>query len=115
MKYLLSTGETTSRIEYYILDLFRLNLQIWPGDIPGAPGIGFDFIFNDVKKDEVVGEVESRISSLASSIKQKIGSDRCEVVVDKIEIIDESRVRITIIVNETASDTITLDIYDSKS
>lgn len=114
MKYLLSTGETTSRMEYYILDLFRLNLQIFPNDIPGAPEIGFNFVFNDVKKDEVVGEVRSRVSSLASVIKQRLNNNSYNISVDSIEILDESRVRITISVNEVVSDTITLDIHDSE-
>ena len=43
-KYLLSTGESTTRIERYILDLFKLNLQIYPGDIPGSK-LGFEFLF----------------------------------------------------------------------
>ena len=42
-KYLLSTGTATDRLEYYVLDLFRLYLKIYPGDIPGASGLGFDF------------------------------------------------------------------------
>ena len=28
MKYLLSTGKITTRIEYYILDLIKLNLTV---------------------------------------------------------------------------------------
>lgn len=112
MKYLLSTGEITEKIEYYILDLFRLYLNVYPRDIPGAPQIGFNFIFNNVKKDEIVGEVQSRVSQLAATIKSKISGNSVTIEVDSIEIIDESRVRITITINENVTDSITLDVYD---
>lgn len=111
MKYLLSTGEVTEKVEYYILDLFKLYLSIYPRDIPGAPKIGFNFIFTDVKKDEIVGEVQSRVSQLASTIKGKFTSS-ITINVDSIEILDESRVRITLTVNEEVTDSVTLDVYD---
>ena len=46
-KFLLSTGKTTDKIEYYVVDLFRLYLSVYPGDIPGASRIGFDFNLRD--------------------------------------------------------------------
>lgn len=112
MKYLLSTGEITEKIEYYILDLFKLYLSVYPKDIPGAPNIGFNFIFTNVKKDEIVSEVQARISQLTANIKSKISSNAVTISVDGIEIIDESRVRITITINEEVTDSITLDVYD---
>ena len=42
-RYLLSTGASTTEIEKYVLDLFKLYIQIYPGDIPGS-NIGFNFI-----------------------------------------------------------------------
>ena len=66
-KYLLSTGKSTTQVEKYILDLFKLNLKIWPGDIPGLPKVGFDFILTDTKKDEVVDEVRYRVDAEADS------------------------------------------------
>ena len=33
-KYLLSTGQTTHKIEEYIMDLLDLYIKINPGDIP---------------------------------------------------------------------------------
>ena len=39
MNYLLSTGQITNQVEYYIIDLFKLYLNIWPKDIPGASKI----------------------------------------------------------------------------
>lgn len=112
MKYLLSTGSSTDQVEYYILDLFKIAIQVYPGDIIGAPGIGFNFLFNDVKKDEIVSEIKSRVSQLANQIKNRFNSSRYNIEVTSIEILDETRVRITITVNENISDTITLDVYE---
>lgn len=109
MSYLLSTGEVTTKIEKYILDLFRIYLNVYPRDIPGAPKIGFNFIFNDVKKDEVVSEIQSRVSQLASQIKNKF-PESCNIVVDSIEILDETRVRITITVNNMETGVIDTEI-----
>lgn len=112
MKYLLSTGEITERIEYYILDLFKLYLKIYPRDIPGAPMIGFNFIFTNVKKDDIVNEVRMRVSQLVTTIKSKFTSSSITIDIDSIEVIDESRVRVTLTVNEKVTDSVTLDIYD---
>ena len=43
-RYLLSTGVISTKIELYILDLFKLNLGIHPGDIPHASDMGFNMI-----------------------------------------------------------------------
>ena len=53
MNYLLSTGQITNQVEYYIIDLFKLYLNIWPKDIPGASKIGFNFIFTNKNKREI--------------------------------------------------------------
>lgn len=105
-KYLLSTGRSTTKIEEYILDLFRLNLLIWPGDIPNS-SVGFDFIFTDTKKDELQREVRNRVDSLVSKIQGKFKG--VEMSVKGIDLIDETRVLITIDVKGT-TDTITVDI-----
>ena len=49
-KYLLSTGETTSKIEEYVLDLFKMNLIIRPNDIPHFDLLGFDFTLVGIQK-----------------------------------------------------------------
>lgn len=105
-KYLLSTGVCTSKIEDYILDLFRLNLQVWPGDIPGS-NVGFDFIFSDTKKDMLQRDVKNRVESLVSRIQSQFGGIKIEV--SGIDLIDETRVLITIDVRGT-SDTILIDL-----
>ena len=43
VKYLLSTGDTTTKIEEYVLDLFKMNLVVRPDDIPHYSTVGFDF------------------------------------------------------------------------
>lgn len=114
MKYLLSTGYSTNKIEYYILDLFKLYLGIYPKDIPGAPNIGFNFILGDTKKDELVNNINSRINELINKIKSNYSDTTTTTVITlkSIEIIDESRVRITIDVNSYIGE-IEKNIYDN--
>lgn len=108
-KYLLSTGQSTEKIERYILDLFKLNLSIWPGDIPNS-NVGFDFILTDVKKDEVSSEVRFRMRSLIDKIKSQFGGISIEL--ESLEILDETRVRATIRVNQD-SDEIEINLYNT--
>lgn len=98
-KYLLSDGYSTDKVEYYILDLFKLYLGIYLKDIPGAPEIGFDFILNDVKKDKLINEIKAKIGDLISKIQNKFSGTTTLINLKSIEIIDESRVKITIDVN----------------
>lgn len=111
MRYLLSTGLLTSKIEYYIIDLFRLYLSIYPGDIPGASTIGFDFILTDTKKDEIVSEVKSRVESLVYKIKEKF-SRNIAIEIESIEIIDETKAKLIIKVDQIRSDSILIDLYE---
>lgn len=110
MKYLLSTGQSTNKIEYYIIDLFKLYLNIWPNDIPNSPQIGFDFILTDVKKDELVTTVRSRAESLVNVIKGKFNTNTISISIDSIDVIDQTRVKLTINVNKIKSDDIIVDI-----
>ena len=107
-KYLLSTGESTTRIERYILDLFKLNLQIYPGDIHGSKH-GFDFILTDTKKDELLGEIRSRVNSLIGKLQEKF--DKMEINVSSIDLIDEERVKLTVNVNDY-SDSLNVNLYN---
>lgn len=112
MKYLLSTGNLTDKVEKYIIDLFKLNLSIWPGDIPGDSGVGFDFILTDTKKDELTIEVRSRAEALVSKIQNQFSSG-ITIGISDIEIIDSERVRITLDVNQT-SESIEVKIYENE-
>lgn len=101
-KYLLSTGDSTIKIEKYILDLFKLYIQVYPGDIPGS-NIGFDFILTDTKKDELSGAVQSRVSSLVTTIQNKLSetyNKSIRIEVKSIEILSEERAKIEIDVND---------------
>lgn len=105
-KYLLSTGKSTTKIEDYILDLFKLNLLIYPNDIPNS-NVGFDFILGDVKKEDLQREVRNRVDSLVSRIQSQFKGTTMSVT--GIDLIDETRVLITIDVKGT-TDTIVIDI-----
>lgn len=107
-KYLLSTGKSTTKVEKYVLDLFKLNLAINPGDIPES-NIGFKFIITDVKKDELKSYINSQLSDLASKIVDNFNN--VKITIDNIEIINSETVRVNIIVNEY-SESFNLGIYN---
>ena len=113
MKYLLSTGESTSLPEYYIIDLFKLHLSIFPGDIPGASQAGFNFILTDTKKSEVVSEIRGRINSLISKIKGKFSSNP-DIRIVSLDLIDETRVKLVLSVNQIESGDININISDNN-
>lgn len=113
MRYLLSTGQTTNLPEYYIIDLFRLYLKIYPNDIPGALSAGFNFIFTDVKKNEVISEIRGRINTLISKIKGKFSSNP-DIKIVSLELIDETKLKLVLSVNKIESDDITVDISGEK-
>ena len=98
MKYLLSTGRVTEKKEKYVLDLFKLYLTIYPGDIPGAKNIGFNFVITNTKKDELLEEIRSRVGSLISSIQNV--SPGVDISLETLEFIDDTRVRVIVKANE---------------
>lgn len=106
-KYLLSTGLVTNKIEYYILDLFKLHLSIYPKDIPGAEDIGFNFIITNTKKDELYSEVNMRIQELINIFKKKFTG--INIQLENSALIDETKLKLVISVNEV-SDTISIDL-----
>ena len=110
-KYLLSTGKSTTQVEKYILDLFKLNLKIWPGDIPGLPKVGFDFILTDTKKDEVVDEVRYRVRTLVDRLKERFSDQKIDIEVSSIDLIDSERVSVVINVGDY-SDEATSNLYN---
>ena len=106
-KYLLSTGLVTNKIEYYILDLFKLHLSVYPNDVPGASQIGFDFIITNTKKDELRAEVSKRVQELIDKFKKKFSG--INIQLDTFVVVDETSVKLVISVNEV-SDTISVDL-----
>lgn len=108
MKYLLSTGRASDSIEEYIIDLFRLYLQVWPNDIPGLDDIGFDFILTNVKRPDLLGEVSMRLGSLVSKLRGKFNN--VDITIDSIELIDETRIRVTLTVNNRNTEQIVIEV-----
>ena len=97
MKYLLSTGEITGKIEKYILDLFKLNMAIYPGDIPNS-NIGFNFVITDVKKSELPGEIRSRITSLITRLQSRFSG--ITISLESLELLSEELARVVVRVNQ---------------
>lgn len=110
-KYLLSTGTATDRLEYYVLDLFRLYLKIYPGDIPGASGLGFDFNLGDTRKADIPSVVSSRMLDLVNKIQARF-TGGIKISLDSVEIIDETRARIVVTVNNSVTEDIYVNLYD---
>lgn len=100
--YLLSTGDCTTKLEYYILDLIRLNLRVLPGDIPRSD-IGFDFTMIDVQNQNLTSEISRRVDTLISKIKGQFNAGLM-MSVDSVDLIDNSRVRIVVTVNQVSDD-----------
>lgn len=109
-KFLLSTGRSTSRIEYYIIDLFKLHLGIFPGDIPYNQNLGFDFSLSDILKKDLETEVTNKLNNLVDKFQRSFG-ETVSISIDNIEIIDEQTVNLVITVN-SVSDNITINIEE---
>ena len=97
MQYLLSSGAVTSKVEEYIIDLFKLNMAVYPGDIPWS-AIGFDFIMTDVKKAEVPNEIEYRVKKLLDRFQERFRG--VSISLESLEILDETRARVVFNVNK---------------
>lgn len=97
MQYLLSSGAVTSKVEEYIIDLFKLNMAVYPGDIPWS-AIGFDFIMTDVKKADVPNEIEYRVKKLLDRFQERFRG--VSITLESLEILDETRARVVFNVNK---------------
>ena len=112
-KYLLSTGILTDRVEYYIIDLFKVYLSIYPGDIPGAPTLGFDFIITNTKKDELKSEIEKRVEDLISKIKNS--TNNINIKVKELYLVSENVLKLVVEVNDVKSEDIMIDLYKNNN
>lgn len=99
MKYLLSNGESTNKMEIYLLDLFKIYLLIHPNDIPHSD-IGFDFNLSNVKKDELADELKDRVNNLVKLFKSQF--KEFQITVKEISLIDEQRAKIIIDINNNS-------------
>lgn len=113
-KYLLSTGQATDRVEYYVLDLFKLYLKIFPGDIPGASGLGFDFNLGDTRKADIPEVLRSRVSQLIKKIQDRFTTG-ITMSLESLEIVSETKAKVVIKVNRVVSDEIYLNLYNEKN
>jgi hypothetical protein len=105
MKYLLSTGRSTDRLEVYVLDLFKLYLNIMPGDIPGTD-IGFNFVLTDTLKSNLVSEIRNRVSTIVNTIQNKFDRNKVQISVSSLDIINEEKVKLVVSVNNITSEEI---------
>ena len=108
----ISTGQITNQVEYYIIDLFKLYLNIWPKDIPGASKIGFNFIFTNTKKKDLASEITGRVEQLITKIKEKF-TKTLDIKIVSLDLIDETKVKLVISVNQVESDDILVDINET--
>ena len=113
-RYLLSTGETTTKAEEYIIDLFRLYLGIYPGDIPHYKKLGFDFLLTDSTKDSLESYVESKVDLLIGKIQDILPNEKYKISINKLEVIDEETVRLVIDVNSVTSEDIFINLYNDE-
>ena len=96
MKYLLTTGESTDRVEYYILDLFKLYFVVNPDDIPNS-SIGFNKTLTNVTKPELTEELRRRVNNLIRSFQSKF--EDVSINLQELEMIDELTFKLIISVN----------------
>lgn len=113
-KYLLSTGVATDRIEYYVLDLFKLYIKIYPGDIPGASSLGFDFNLAGVRKSDLPSVISSRVSQLVKTIQDRF-TRGITIDLDSVEVIDETKAKIVVTVNREVTEDIYVNLYESAT
>lgn len=109
LKYILSSGRGTTRVEEYIIDLFKLYLKIEPGDIPFVPDYGFNFDLSGIYKADLAREIESRVGGLVSKINSRFSSG-VNLSLKSLELVDETKVRIVVSAGEYSSE-ITLNVY----
>ena len=110
MKYLLSGGRGTTKIEEYLIDLFKIYLKIYPGDIPGAPEYGFDFNLQGIYQDELPAELESRVARLVQKVNSRFAGEKVKLEVESLEIISPTKARLQISAGALEDD-IEVNIY----
>ena len=88
-RYLLSSGRVTDRLEYYVMDLFRLYLTVYPGDVPNVPSFGFDFSLGGTFKSDLRNAVISKVKDLVSIISSRFNENEVAISIVSLDIIDE--------------------------
>lgn len=111
--YVLSSGRVTDRLEYYIMDLFRLYLCVYPGDVPGSPEFGFNFSFGNVFRADLYDAIVSKVNELVSIISSRFNENEVRISIVSLDIIDEELAKLVISVNKLQSEEITVKLYNS--
>lgn len=96
-KYLLSTGQTTHKIEEYVMDLLDLYIKVSPGDIPFLDNFGFNFTFTNIMKDDLEIELSYRLNSLIDMVKARVPN--ASLKIESITLIDETKVKLVLQIN----------------
>lgn len=109
-KYLLSTGQSTTKIEEYVIDLFKIFLQVNPSDIPHKDSIGFDFVMTNVMKDRLKSELNFRVTSLIKKISERFNNS-LTIKISSLDLIDEEKAKLIIDVNGLLSEEFNIDLY----
>lgn len=110
-RYLLSNGQSTSKAEEYIIDLFRIYLTVYPGDIPHYKSLGFDFLLTDVTKDGMIEAIKGKVNSLVSKIQDSLPDKKYTITISDLDLIDEETVKLVIDVSGTKSENIYINLY----
>ena len=111
-RYLLSTGETTTKAEEYIIDLFRLYLGVYPGDIPHYKRLGFDFLLTSVTKENLKSDITLKVDQLIGKIQDILPNKKYNISINTLDLIDEETVKLVIDVDGTLSEDIFINLYD---
>ncbi len=109
-KYLLSTGKTTRRPEEYIIDLFKLHMKIYPGDVPGVYDFGYDFNQAGIYKSELPQTLRRSVENLVSKINSRFQRGVTLELIS-LEIMDETKAKVVVSAGNI-SDEITINIYN---
>ena len=110
-RYLLSNGRSTTKAEEYIIDLFRIYLTVYPGDIPHYKKLGFDFLLTDITKDGMTEAVKGKVTSLVSKIQDSLPNQKYTITISELDLIDEETVRLVIDVSGYKSEDIYINLY----
>lgn len=112
-RYLLSDGQATTKMEEYIIDLFRIYLTVYPKDIPHYSKLGFDFLLTNVTKDGLKEGVTNKVNSLIDLIQESVG-ESYKITIAELDLIDEETVRLVIDVDGVESEEIYINLYQEE-
>lgn len=113
-RYLLSTGESTTKAEEYIIDLFRIYLTLYPGDVPHYQSLGFDFLLTSVTKDNLENTVKMKVEELIRKIQDVLPNKSYKISINTLDLIDEETVKLIIDVDGTLSEDIFINLRETQ-